>query len=69
MENKITAVDYIKMVIGSTIADGYSKMRANNFLMLIDKAKEMEEKQLIEEWEKGFNEAQSQGIKEAHKYQ
>ncbi len=47
METK-TAVEYIKMVIGSTIADGYTKMGANQFLKLIEKVKEMEKEQNIE---------------------
>ena len=65
----MTAVEYIKMVIGSTIADGYTKMKATQFLMLIDKAKEMEQNQLREQWEKGWNEATTEAIKETHKYQ
>lgn len=65
----LTAVEYIKMHIGSTIADGYTKMRATQFLMLIDKAKEMEKEQLQKSWEKGYDDATNQAIKETHKYQ
>jgi len=43
----MTAIEYVKMVIGATIADGHTKMRATQFLMLIDKAKEMERNQII----------------------
>jgi len=43
----MTAIEYVKMVIGATIADGHTKMRATQFLMLIDKAKEIERNQII----------------------
>ena len=36
---------------------------------ILSKAEEMEQEQKQKEWEKGWNEATSQGIKETHKYQ
>jgi hypothetical protein len=62
----MTAVEWlIEQLIKYELID--KTIHPNN--VLFHKAKEMEQNQLEKSYQKGFDEATIQGIKEAHKYQ
>lgn len=65
MENK-TAVEWlIEQIIKYKLIP--KTIHPNN--VLFHEAKVMEKEQLQKSWEKGYDDATSQAIKEAHKYQ
>ena len=67
MQHTQTAVEWLEKEINKR---GPKENNPPQWLKeLYEQAKQMEKEQKQKEWEKGWNEATSQGIKETHKYQ